>query len=208
MKYESQYYGIQDLGSSDYLAHYGVIGMKWGIRKYQNPDGSLTAKGKKRYRTTGKGKYKYKSHSTKKYDRKLKEVAWQLKNEKDAKKRAKLEAKQKEYEKRATISRELDRREQQYASKHSVAGNLVSRAVTSPYGITPFGGGVGSKSYQQWLSMMNGQDKKGITGKKVGAWALSNIGARPLSTFGKAVYIRDDSVYESLQKRKKKKTNG
>ena len=202
--YESQYYGIQDLGSSDYLAHYGVIGMKWGIRKYQNPDGSLTAKGKKRYKTTGKGKYEYKSHSTKKYDRKLKDVAWQLKNETDSKKKAKLEAKQKEYEKRATISRELDRREQQYASKHSVAGNLLARVATS----SPNLGGIGSKSYVQWLSMMNGQDKKGITGKKAGAWALSALGSRPLSTLGKAVYIRDDSVYESLQKRKKKKTNG
>lgn len=31
------------------LAHYGTRGMKWGIRRYQNKDGTLTAKGKKRY---------------------------------------------------------------------------------------------------------------------------------------------------------------
>ena len=31
------------------LKHYGVKGMKWGIRRYQNTDGSLTAAGKKRY---------------------------------------------------------------------------------------------------------------------------------------------------------------
>lgn len=31
------------------LYHYGVKGQKWGIRRYQNKDGSLTAAGQKRY---------------------------------------------------------------------------------------------------------------------------------------------------------------
>ena len=31
------------------LQHFGIKGMKWGVRRYQNKDGSLTPAGKKRY---------------------------------------------------------------------------------------------------------------------------------------------------------------
>lgn len=34
---------------NNYLTHHGVKGQKWGVRRYQNPDGSLTAAGKKKY---------------------------------------------------------------------------------------------------------------------------------------------------------------
>ena len=32
-----------------YLAHHGIKGMKWGVRRFQNPDGTLTEAGNKRY---------------------------------------------------------------------------------------------------------------------------------------------------------------
>ena len=34
--------------SDEELYHHGIKGMKWGIRRYQNADGSLTPAGKKR----------------------------------------------------------------------------------------------------------------------------------------------------------------
>lgn len=36
------------LTSNGELYHHGIKGMKWGVRRYQNKDGSLTAAGKKR----------------------------------------------------------------------------------------------------------------------------------------------------------------
>lgn len=35
--------------NNSYLAHYGTPGQKWGIRRYQNEDGSLTPEGRARY---------------------------------------------------------------------------------------------------------------------------------------------------------------
>lgn len=38
---------------TDTLAHYGIKGQKWGIRRYQNENGTLTDAGKKRYSIIG-----------------------------------------------------------------------------------------------------------------------------------------------------------
>lgn len=35
--------------STPCLAHHGILGMKWGVRRFQNADGSLTSAGRKRY---------------------------------------------------------------------------------------------------------------------------------------------------------------
>lgn len=44
------------------LRHAGIKGMRWGVRRYQNPDGTLTEAGKKRYGSCGNTKTKKEPH--------------------------------------------------------------------------------------------------------------------------------------------------
>lgn len=49
-----------------YLIHYGILGQKWGVRRFQNEDGTLTEEGIRRY-----GKLIDKAGSSEKYKKKL-----------------------------------------------------------------------------------------------------------------------------------------
>ena len=46
---------MSELENGEHLEHYGVTGMKWGVRRYQNADGSLTAAGKTHYGSSNSG---------------------------------------------------------------------------------------------------------------------------------------------------------
>lgn len=50
----------------DVIEHHGILGMKWGVRRYQNADGTLTESGKKHYSKEYK---KYASKATNDYQK-------------------------------------------------------------------------------------------------------------------------------------------
>lgn len=53
----------------DELQHHGIKGMRWGVRRYQNADGSMTPDGKKRYSGYDPNATVKKSKQTKSYEK-------------------------------------------------------------------------------------------------------------------------------------------
>ena len=45
-------YFVERTGDPDSLTHYGIFGQKWGIRRFQNKDGTRTPAGKARERAS------------------------------------------------------------------------------------------------------------------------------------------------------------
>ena len=113
---ETVYHDSLNILRTDVICHHGILGMKWGIRRYQNKDGSLTAAGKKRYYTdydwsakslTKKGKKALQDKTGAWKDTPAGKVAKAYDEAKDAEDRRKSQERLKQWE-------ELSKRGEQY----------------------------------------------------------------------------------------------
>lgn len=108
-------------GYSDVIMHHGIKGQKWGVRRYQNENGSLTAAGKSRYKSFSTGRYERKAA---KYQQKAAEA--RKSSNQDRKDKASVyEHKSKEYSQRAKRSQEFDDKYSSELNKRSVGERAV-----------------------------------------------------------------------------------
>ncbi len=114
------------------LEHHGILGMKWGVRRFQNADGSLTAAGRKRY-----------GAETKPREQNTKEKAKTASSQSTTLRQVKNEEKAKEYQKKAEQAksdaeslRSDGATSEAFRKKYGSAADLPDAAFALLYGKT------------------------------------------------------------------------
>lgn len=152
------------------LYHYGILGQKWGVRRYQNPDGTYTVAGKKRY---AKKLYSEMKKNSKKLD--YREYDEAVKNKLSSDKRVKdyVSANSKEYNQLFREWADLDDKlENEYWNPETYK-RAYNEAIKN-------GGDPKLKYFDAYVYALMGKDKK-ITELK----SESEKAAHKLDTFSK-----------------------
>ena len=175
------------------IHHHGILGMKWGIRRYQNKDGSLTKEGKERYQKgivksikknyTDADDYGY-SKTTKAIASELKKVA----NDKDIQEAKNAVAKANEMYRKFSENEKL---REEYAA---YAGIITGKKYTpdDPYSI---------KSYV-WLHKYDDMDQG--TGNSFSLYCLDkgtdagSYGKKVMDAYDKYSAVRNKKIEELL----------
>ena len=124
------------------LYHHGLLGMKWGVRRFQNKDGSLTSDGKRHLEQNSKAKQgnnkKKKGHTTNKgksinelSDDELRKRINRLELEKRYEALSKKEQKAKMFDGKRFVTQVLENSGKVVATQLStyVMGNMVNKVA-------------------------------------------------------------------------------
>lgn len=125
------------------LYHHGILGMKWGVRRFQNKDGSLTSAGKRHLEQNAKAKpgsnnKKKKGHNTNKgkninelSDDELRKRINRLELEKRYEALSKKEQKAKMFDGKRFVTQVLENSGKVVATQLStyVMGNMVNKVA-------------------------------------------------------------------------------
>lgn len=143
---------MSEKAGEDFLAHYGVLGMKWGRRK--NSSGSYTTTGRK-------AKNKYESKDSKAVRKLRKKKLNQLSNDelKKLNNRLQLEKQFKELKRSDTSAGKKFVQELLISTGKSAAQNLVSKGVNSAINVG-LGAAAGKASDPTVAAILGGMAKK------------------------------------------------